>query len=122
MAIARLLGVAASLEAATGLALMIHPPLVVRLLLGADLSGPGVALGRVAGFGLLSLGVACWPGPAAADGKSPVLRAMFIYNLLVTTYLVYLGVDGRWVGRLLWPAVVIHAVVTLLFVRAWAKD
>jgi hypothetical protein len=50
VAIARLLGVAATLEAATGLPLMIHPPLVVRLLLGADLSGPGVALGRVAGF------------------------------------------------------------------------
>jgi len=46
----RLLGLAAVLEAATGLALMIYPPLVTRLLLGDEVSGAGEALGRLAGF------------------------------------------------------------------------
>ena len=37
---------------------------------------------------------------------------MLTYNALATLYLVYLGIGGEWVGRLLWPAVVLHAVLT----------
>ena len=57
----RLLTLTAVIEAATGLALIAVPAVVVRLLLGSEISGAGIPLGRVAGFGLLSLGVACWP-------------------------------------------------------------
>ena len=115
----RLLGLAAILEAATGLALMIHPPLVTRLLLGEQVSGAGEALGRVAGFA--SSG---WGGPAGRISSLTALtprlfRALLVYNLLATFYLTYLGIGGRLVGSLLWPAVVIHAVLTLLLARAW---
>jgi hypothetical protein len=119
MAMKKLLDVAAVIEAATGLALMIHPPLVTRLLLGDGVSGVGVALGRVAGFALLSLGLACWPGRESAAGDSPALRALLTYNLLTTLYLGYLGIVGQSVGSLLWPAVAIHAVLTFLLARAW---
>jgi hypothetical protein len=115
----RLLGLAAVLEAATGLALMIHPPLVTRLLLGDEVSGAGEALGRVAGFALVGLGLACWPGLESAGVNTPALRALLAYNLLATLYLAYLGIGGRLVGSLLWPAVVIHAVLTLLLARGW---
>jgi hypothetical protein len=30
-----------------------------------------------------------------------------------------LGIRGEWVGRLLWPAVVLHAVLTAFLARAW---
>lgn len=115
----KLLDVAAVIEAATGLALMIYPPLVIRLLLGDEVSGAGEALGRVAGFALLSLGLACWPGVDSAGATTPALRALLTYNLLATIYLTYLGIDGGLVGSLLWPAVVIHAVLTFLLARAW---
>jgi hypothetical protein len=115
----RLLGLAAVLEAATGLALMIHPPLVTRLLLGDEVSGAGEALGRVAGFALVGLGLACWPGLESAGVNTPALRALLAYNLLATLYLAYLGIGGRLVGSLLWPAVVIHGVLTLLLARGW---
>jgi hypothetical protein len=115
----KLLHVAAVIEAATGIALMIHPPLVTRLLLGDGVSGAGIALGRVAGFALLALGLACWPGLDSADAKSPALRGLLTYNLLATIYLVYLGIGGKLVGSLLWPAVVIHGVLMLLLGRAW---
>jgi hypothetical protein len=49
----------AALEVATGVALIADPILVVRVLLGAGLSGGGIAVARVAGLGLLSLGLAC---------------------------------------------------------------
>jgi len=121
MALKKLLGLAAVLEAATGLALIIHPPLVTQLLLGDGVSGAGEALGRVAGFALLSLGLACWPGHESAGATTPALRALFTYNLLATLFLAYLGIGGRSVGTLLWPAVVIHATLTFFLARAWHR-
>jgi hypothetical protein len=46
---------------------------------------------------------------------------MLTYNLLVTCYLIVLGIGGQWIGVLLWPAVAIHGVLTLLLVREWFK-
>ena len=107
----QLLTLAAAIEAATGLALMIAPSLVGRLLLGAESTGVAIPVARVLGITLIALAVACWPGPA--------LLGMLVYGALVTAYLSYLGVRGEWVGPVLWPAVVLHAVVTLLLTRAW---
>jgi len=115
----KLLALAAVIEAATGVALMIHPPLVTRVLLGDGVSGAGEALGRVAGFALLGLGLACWPGLESAGVNTPALRALLTYNLLATLYLAYLGIGGQWVGSLLWPAVAIHAVLTFFLARGW---
>lgn len=98
------------------MALIVVPSLVSRLLLGTELSGAAVAVGRVAGISLLSLGLACWPG------KETTLAAQYgmaTYGLLVTLYLVHLGVRCEWVGPLLWPAVALHALLTLLLARAW---
>jgi hypothetical protein len=44
---------------------------------------------------------------------------MLTYSLLVTIYLVYLGVVAHLAGILLWPAVALHVVFMLLLVRAW---
>jgi hypothetical protein len=109
----KLLIFAAVAEAATGAALMIVPSIVGWLLLGVDLSGVAIPIARVAGIGLFSLGLACWPGPARAG--------MLTYSVLITLYLLYLGIRGEWVGPLLWPAVALHAVLTLLLVRAHFK-
>jgi uncharacterized protein YjeT (DUF2065 family) len=78
-----LLAVASTLEALTGLALIIAPSLV-RFLVGTDISGAALAIVRIAGFGLLALGVACWP---QGEANVPRLRARLIYNLLATVYL-----------------------------------
>jgi hypothetical protein len=117
----RLLALAAVLEAITGLALMIEPAVVARLLLGGDVSGAGVAVGRVAGCALVSLGLACWPFRDVASRPVPAVRAMLTYNVLVTCYLMFLGIGGQWVGVLLWPTVAIHGFLTLLFLREWLK-
>jgi hypothetical protein len=114
----RLLALAAAIEAVMGLTLMIDPSLVARLLLGNGVSGPGVAVGRVAGIALIALGLACWPTSNVAGGAAAACRAMFTYNLLVSTYLGFLGNGGQSVGRLLWPVVAIHAVMTVMFAFA----
>jgi len=117
----RLLALAASIEAATGLALMVDPPMVTQLLLGVEISGAALAVGRVAGIGLLSLGLAVWPGTNGAGDSVRSCRALLTYNLLTTLYLLFLGLRGEWVGHLLWPAVVLHAVLTVLLARAWLR-
>jgi hypothetical protein len=113
------IAVSAVVEAATGLALLIDPALVVALLLGADMVGAAAPLGRVAGIALLALALACWPGTDAGGARIPAVRAMFAYNLLAAVYLVYLAAAAHLVGPLLWPAVVEHGIVTLLLVAGW---
>jgi hypothetical protein len=112
--------VVAALEAAaTGLVLIIIPSLFGWLILSAELSEAGQALGRLAGIVLLAFGLACWPPPAAANQAASAVRALLIYNLLATIYLLYLGIGGKLVGMLLWPAVALHAILTILVARVW---
>ncbi|MBL8376118.1 hypothetical protein [Accumulibacter sp.] len=97
-------------EASTGLALLIVPGLVGRLLLGEELTGMAIPVARVAGIALIALGVACWPG-------TPLL-GMLTYSAAVTLYLAYVGFTGGSTGILLWPAVVLHVILTVLLARA----
>ena len=108
------LAVAAASEAATGLALLAYPPIVVRLLLGAEIVGIGDVVSRFGGIGLIGLGVACWP----RGSSHQALHGMLTYGALATLYLAYIGVSGQGVGVLLWPAVVLHAVLIILLLRA----
>jgi hypothetical protein len=50
----------AVLEVPTGLALLLAPAVVVEILLRAPLDGTGLAIARLAGGGLLAVGIACW--------------------------------------------------------------
>jgi hypothetical protein len=108
-----ILGIAAALEAVTGLFLLALPHLVAKLLLGTDVSGVSIVIGRVAGIALVSLGVGCWLGRQEAGGGW-ALSAMLLYNILATAYLAYVGIATEFVGLLLWPAVAVHAVLTVL--------
>jgi hypothetical protein len=110
----RVLVLAAVGEAATGMALLIVPSLVGRLLLGEELSGIAIPVARVAGIALIGLGGACWPGPP--------LVGMLIYGAAVTLFLAYVGFAGGLTGILLWPAVVVHVILTTLLVRAWLNN
>jgi hypothetical protein len=40
------------------------------------------------------------------------------YSAAVTLYLAYLGLAGGFSGILLWPAIVVHGVLTALLARA----
>jgi hypothetical protein len=107
----RVLIFAAVAEVAIGMALLIVPSLVGQLLLGDPLVGIAIPVARVAGIALIALGIACWPGPP--------LIGMLIYSAAVTLYLAYLGFAGGFAGVFLWPAVALHAVLSILLGRAW---
>jgi len=113
--IERFLTLTAIIEAATGLALIALPAIVVRLLLGAEISGASIPLGRVAGAALLALGVACWL--ARNDRQSRAARglvvAMLVYNIVATAVLAFADIGLGLHGVALWPAVVLHAVMAI---------
>ena len=98
-------------EAVTGLALLIAPSLVGQLLLGEQLAGVAIPVARVGGIALIALAIACWPGPP--------LVGMLTYSAMTTSYLAYVGFAGGLTGVLLWPAVALHVVLTILLGRAW---
>jgi|SRR5271166_2006978 len=106
----KLLNAAALAEGAMGVALLVVPVLVVRLLLGAEPTGIGITVARVTGIALIGLAVACWPGTP--------MTGMLTYSALTTLYFAYLGISGV-VGILLWPAVAAHAGLSVLLARAW---
>ena len=110
----RVLILAAVGEAATGVALLIVPSLVGWLFFGEELTGVAIPVARVAGIALIALGVACWPGPP--------LVGMLTYSAGVTLYLAYVGFAGGLAGILLWPAVVLHVILTALLTRASTRD
>jgi len=107
----KVLIVSAVAEGATGLALLFVPSLVGQLLLGHAVEGIAIPLARVAGIALIALGIACWPGPP--------IGGLLAYVGSVMLYLVYLGFAGGLAGPLLWPAVALHLVLTILLGRAW---
>jgi len=104
------------IEVGAGLALLGFPPAAVALLLGSGLDTPAaVALGRLAGVALLALGVACWlahydPQTRAARG---VIAAMTLYNFGAAVVLGVAGTQLHPAGIALWPAVLLHAALTV---------
>lgn len=96
----------------TGLALLIFPSFTGQMLLGTEVNGVAIPVARVSGIALIALGVACWPGPP--------LLAMLIYSASIALYLAYLGLAQNFVGVLLWPAVALHVVLSILVIRMWS--
>jgi hypothetical protein len=110
-----LLVFSASLELATGIALIAVPNLVATALLSAELTPSGMTVGRVGGIALFSLAIGGWPR-SQGDHTQPI-RALFFYNLMVACYLGYLKFGGEFSSFLLLPACALHGLLALLFVR-----
>ena len=104
-----LLAVVGLFEAITGLSLLVAPSLVSHLLLGAGPEGVGIPVARVAGIALTAFGAGCLWGS--------VWLGMWLYTLLVGLFLLYVGTCTEWHGRLLWPAVAVHAVLTVVLAK-----
>jgi len=110
-----LLAIAAGVELLTGLALIMVPAVVVRALLGGEVAGVGIGIARICGLAMLALGIACWPMPQPALTS---LRALLIYNLLITPYLAWQLLRGV-TAKGLAVALSAHAVLTVLLAVAY---
>jgi hypothetical protein len=110
----------AFIEAGAGLALGLCPSAVVTLLLGSPLDSPAaLILGRLAGAALLALGVACWlaRGDAGSRAARGLVAAMVVYNLGAVVLFAFAGLGLGLHGVALWPAVGLHAGMTVWCLR-----
>jgi hypothetical protein len=106
-----LLIIAAVLEAATGLALLVMPTVAVSMLLGVPLdTSAGLVAGRIAGAALVALAIACWQARNGERGSpsTGVVEAMLFYNFAAAMVLVYAGIRLDLHSALLLPAIVLH--------------
>jgi hypothetical protein len=110
-----LLKFSSSLELATGIALIVAPGVVAKVLMSVGLTPGGEAIGRVGGCGLFSLAIACWP--RAVGDHAQGIRALFLYNFMAACYLGYLIVGGEFRGILLLSACALHGLLALFFIR-----
>jgi hypothetical protein len=110
--------VAAGFEVLVGIALFANPSLLTRLLLASDLTQPGQETGRVAGLALLGLALACLPRPGD-ETSTATIEGLLLLSVLVTAYLVYLGLSTASVGVLPWPAAATHVALAVLLARVW---
>jgi hypothetical protein len=119
-AMRRILGFSALVEAGTGIALLIAPAFVLPLLIGSTATEGWLPLGRCFGIALLALVMACWP-EREPGGALPAFRGLLSYNGLIALYLTFLGTTGQWKGLLLWPAIVLHALIAVAVIVLWRR-
>lgn len=103
---------AAWLEIVVGLALILAPNIPCQLLLGAPLEDAGVTMGRFAGIGLVALGIAYLPTPAARTPRDAVL-GLLVFNVAAAILFTTVGVGAARHGILLWPAAILHAGIAV---------
>lgn len=111
-----LLIVTAGIEAATGLALLGLPSLVVSILLGGTLDTPAaLVVARVGGAALLCIGVACWLARNDQQSRAAtgLIAALLLYNIAAVAVLVHAGMGLGLSGIGLWPAVVLHVTLAV---------
>ena len=110
-----LLTVTALIEGITGLLLVAAPSFVTRLLLNSPLDGSvALTVARLTGIALLTLTVACWLARLDAETRAAngLITAMVLYNVGAAVLLAYAGIGLRLSGLCLWPAVMLHVIMT----------
>src|SRR5262245_23009053 len=102
---------AAWLEIIVGLLFTAVPDVPCVLVFGVRPEGMGVPLAHWVGVGLFALGIACLPSKQAGPQRNAVL-GLLVFNAGVVVLLAWVGVVSAVHGFLLWPMVILHAVVT----------
>jgi hypothetical protein len=110
------LSATAVVEAVTGLCLLILPAVLFAILLGLDnAAAAAIFVGRLAGAALLAIGVASWM--ARVDERTSaqlgLLTGILVYNAAAALLLAYAGAVLKMVGVLLWPAIILHAILAV---------
>ena len=108
--------VTAIVEIATGLALLGLPAVVLASLLGIQAAlEETLVVSRVTGAALLAIGVTS--ALTRDDTRPPTQRGVLIgiltYDVLVALLLVYSALAVQLAGPALWPAVVLHTLLTI---------
>ncbi len=121
--LSRLLAIGAVLEIPVGLGLLVAPSPLASLLLAAPLTGAGLVVARLAGGGLLGLGIACWfarSTPTTQAGLG-VAGALLIYNVVACVTLA-LALPEPGSRALTLGAAVLHGLLAVGLLGALAMN
>jgi hypothetical protein len=111
-----LLMVTAVGEGGTGLSLLVVPSVLFALLLGLEQPSPeAILVARLAGVALVAIAVTCWlaRNDCASPAQLGLLTGVLIYDVGAAALLAYAGLILSMVGFALWPAVVLHAALSI---------
>lgn len=106
--------VSAAVEVGAGAALILAPSAIVGLLIGGTLDSPtALAVARLAGAALVTLGLVCWFASRDSESRAAagVVAALLFYNAAAVVVLLYARVGADLSGLGLWPALVLHAAL-----------
>ena len=106
---------AACLEIVVGAIFLAAPDLPCRLLFAVAPEGVAIPLARFAGVALLGLGIACLPSKLAGSSRGAVL-GLLAFNVGATVFFAWVAVATGFRGLLLWPVVILHAVIAIALV------
>jgi hypothetical protein len=81
-----------------------------RALFATTPEGVGIPLARFAGVTLVALGIACLPSKAEVPRRSAML-GLLVYNVGATVLLAWVAIATTFRGTMLWPVVVLHALI-----------
>ena len=84
-----------------------------QLIFGTTTEGSGVHFAQLAGIALISLGIACLPSSDARTHRVAA-RTLLIYNIAATIFFAWIGVATTFRGIVLWPVVILHAVLAIV--------
>lgn len=108
----QLLSVDLIFEALTAVALIAVPGIATTLIFSPHLPPEIPGLLRIAGIGLGLFTIGCWL--AWRRGKARAVRTVLTgYNIVAIVLLAIFGIAYDPIGPLLWPAVAIHAALTI---------
>jgi hypothetical protein len=82
-----------------------------QFIFGATPEGIGDTWARFAGVALIGLGIACLPSNLA--GARQGVRGLLVFNIGATIFFAWVGVATTFGGVLLWPVVILHAVISI---------
>jgi hypothetical protein len=106
---------AAWVEIIVGASFLLVPNAQSQLIFGATPEGIGDIWARFAGIALIGLGVACMPSNLAGTRQGAV-RGLIVFNIGATIFFAWVAVATTFRGVVLWPVVILHAVITIALV------
>src|SRR5215510_15077748 len=101
---------AAWVEIIVGASFLLVPNAQSQLIFGATPEGIGDTWARFAGVALIGLGIACLPSNLA--GTRQGVRGLLVFNIGATIFFAWVAVATTFQGVILWPVVILHAVIT----------
>jgi len=111
----------AIVETLAGVFLLAAPSFFASLLLGPiPLDSTTIAIARIPGAALITLGIICW-SVRQSELATPVLRAMLFYNTAIMVVMLHakFGLDVHGTGLV--PAAVLHFAISVWCIFALMK-